>query len=207
MLPEHYHVCLVHNRAHRRQRSFDICVQKPRAALLAVSNDFQSRVSFDSNGASVCRRQFHCPYRHRSLDTFRLGQTLLAAPESTVISTISCTASTAFTSSSSSLSIAVNARNRLFPLVSSSRPPPPDICTLFSSSNNRIHHANPHDFSPHFSRAGLHRLCRTHHCCHDVPFRDHPLIGRSLRAARNRQTLQVRSFLHRSLVPRGRQTY
>ena len=47
---------------------------------------------------------------------FRLGQMLLAAPESTVISTISSMASTAFTSSSSSLSIAVNARNRLFPL-------------------------------------------------------------------------------------------
>ena len=57
-------------RPHRRQRSFDICVQKPHAALLAVSNEFQSRVSFDSNGASVCRRQFHCPRRHRSLDTF-----------------------------------------------------------------------------------------------------------------------------------------
>ena len=43
---------------------------------------------------------------------FRLGQTLLAAPESTVISTTSCTVSIAFTSSSSSLSTAVSARNR-----------------------------------------------------------------------------------------------
>ena len=57
-------------RPHRRQRSFDIFVEKPHAALLAVSNEFQSRVSFDSNGASVYRRQFHCPRRHRSLDTF-----------------------------------------------------------------------------------------------------------------------------------------
>ena len=102
MLPEHDHVSFVHNRAHRSQRSFDVRIRKTSCCISCLSNAFQSRVSFDLNGTSICRRQLHCPRR-------------LAAPEPTVISTISCSPSTAFTSSSSSLSIDLYAK-KLCPL-------------------------------------------------------------------------------------------
>ena len=111
MLPGHGHSSLVHSRTLRRQWSFDVRVQKPHAAFPPISNEFQSlhllRLEWDF--------QLPPPTSLPSSTSFSrlLGQTLWAAPESTVISTISCTASTAFTSSSSSLSIDVNVKNWL----------------------------------------------------------------------------------------------
>ena len=77
---------------------------------------------------------------------FRLGQTLLAAPESTVISTTSCTVSIAYTFRHRHFRSQSMQRTSCVHLHSSSRPPPPEICTSFSSNENRIHHPDLHEF-------------------------------------------------------------
>ena len=99
---EHDNVSLVDIRNHGCQRSSDVSVQELHVALLAVLNEFQSRISCHAYLTTACCRQPHRIPRLCSRNALLSDRlTLLTTPESTVISTISCTTSIAFTSSNS----------------------------------------------------------------------------------------------------------
>ena len=63
--PELDDVSLVDNRTHGGQRSFDDSVQELHVSLLAVQNEFQSRISFHTYGTTACCRQPHRVRRFR----------------------------------------------------------------------------------------------------------------------------------------------